>query len=213
MSRGYTLLGQPGWGSALVEAALTLCDLPFTYEKVDMRGDKKALEKLLRLNPLGEVPTLVLPGGEILTESAAIMLDLADVAPGAGLVPLNAGTRRMHFLRWLAFLVSAVYPTFTYGDVTSRYVSGKTAQDELRAATDALRLRLWAYFEALIDPKPWILGEFTALDIYVTVMVHWRPRKSWFETNCPKLDAVAVAGLALPKLKPVWEHNEFIRPA
>lgn len=213
MSERCTLFGQPGWGSALVEAALTLCDLPFTYETVDMTGDKKAREKLTHLNPLGEIPTLILPSGETLTESAAIMLYLADIVPGAGLVPLAPGKQRMKFLRWLAFLVAAIYPTFTYGDEPSRYVSGKTAQDELRAATDALRLRHWTRFEAAIDPKPWILGEFTALDIYVAVMVHWRPRKNWFATNCPKLDAIADAALALPKLRPVWEHNKFIHPA
>lgn len=213
MSQGYKLFGQPGWGSALVEAALTLCDLPFTYETVDMAGGEKAREKLTRLNPLGEIPTLILPSGQILTESAAIMLYLADVAPGAGLVPLAPGKQRTDFLRWLAFLVAAIYPTFTYGDEPSRYVSGKAAQDELRAATDALRLRHWTCVEAAIDPKPWVLGEFTALDIYVAVMVHWRPRKSWFTANCPKLDRVADAALALPKLRPVWEHNEFVRPA
>jgi GST-like protein len=209
----YTLLGQPGWGSALVEAALTLCDLPYAFEKVDMRGGGAEFQKLTRLNPLGEIPTLVLPSGEALTESAAIMLYLADVAPDAGLVPLAPGRLRTTFLRWLVFLAAAVYPTFTYGDVTSRYVSEKKAQDELRAVTDALRLRRWLQFEAAIHPEPWILGGFTALDIYVTVMVHWRPGKSWFAANCPKLDAVADAGLALPKLKAVWEHNEFLRAA
>jgi GST-like protein len=213
MSPGYTLLGQPGWGSALAEAALTLCELPFSYEKVEMGGGEKAREKLTRHNPLGEIPTLILPNGETLTESAAIMLYLADIAPGARLVPLTPGKQRMDFLRWLAFLVSAIYPTFTYGDEPSRYVSGRASQDELRAATDALRLRHWTLFEAAIDPAPWALGEFTALDLYVAVMVHWRPRKGWFTTHCPKIDAVADAALALPKLRPVWAHNGFIGSA
>ena len=133
MSTGsYTLLGQAGWGSALVEAALTLADLPFAFEVVEPRGGAAEREKLLRYNPLGEVPTLILPDGKVMTESAAIMLHLADLAPGAGLVPLVPGERRSEFLRWLVFLVAAIYPTFTYGDVPSRYVSGKAAQDELQ---------------------------------------------------------------------------------
>ncbi len=36
------------------------------------------------LNPLGQVPTLVLPDGRVMTESAAIILHLADQAPQAG---------------------------------------------------------------------------------------------------------------------------------
>jgi GST-like protein len=138
------------------------------------------------------------------------MLYLADRVPEAGLVPL-APERRAEFLRWLVFIVAAIYPTFTYGDVPSRYVGGQTAQDELRASTDAARQRYWSVLEAAVTPSPWMLGAFSALDIYVTVMVHWRPARDWFAGNCPKLDAVAAAGLALPQLKPVWERNEFIR--
>jgi GST-like protein len=211
MSQGtYTLIGQPGWGSALTEAALTLAQLPFDFETVEVRGSSAEREPLTRRNPLCEVPTLVLRSGKVMTESAAIMLHLADIAPAAGLVPLTPGERRDEFLRWLAFLVAAIYPTFTYGDVTSRYVSGKVAQDELRASTDAARQRYWSVFEAAIRPSPWALGDFTALDIYVTVMVHWRPGRSWFKANCPKLDAIAENGLALPKLEGVWERNKFI---
>jgi len=212
MTRGsYTLLGQPGWGSVLAEAALTWADLPFTFERVEVRGTPAEREKLTRHNPLCEVPTLVLPSGKVLTESAAIMLHIADAAPAAGLVPLLPGEHRTEFLRWLIFVVAAIYPTFTYGDVPSRYVGSKEAQDELRASTEAAKKRCWSVLEAAITPSPWTLGEFTALDIYVTVMVHWRPGKAWFRENCPKLDAIADAGLALPKLKGVWEHNEFLR--
>jgi GST-like protein len=205
----YTLYACPGWGSALVEAALTLCDLPFAIEPVDMKGGPAARQKLVRVNPLGEVPTLILPDGTIMTESAAIMLYLADLAPGTGLVPFEPGPRRTAFLRWLVFIVAAIYPTFTYGDDPSRWVKGKVGQDDLKASTDAARERHWSWFEAAINPDPWILGGFSALDIYVCVMVHWRPGRGWFEANCPKLVGIAKAGLALPRLKGVWERNKF----
>ena len=69
-------------------------------------------------------------------------LHLAEQAPEAGLAPA-ATTRSGRFLRWLAFLVGAVYPTFTYGDDPSRYVRGEAAQAELRAGTDAYGQRCW----------------------------------------------------------------------
>jgi GST-like protein len=146
-----------------------------------------------------------------MTESAAIILHLADLAPNAGLVPLEPSARRTAFLRWLIFIVAAIYPTFTYGDDPSRWVKDKTGQDELKASTDAARERHWAQFEAAIRPDPWVLGAFSALDIYVTVMGHWRPGREWFKAHTPKLDAISSAGLALPKLKNVWERNEFGR--
>ena len=206
----YKLFACAGWGSAIVEAALTLCELPFAIETVDMKGGPAARRQLLSVNPLGEIPTLILPDGTIMTESAAIILYLADLVPNAGLVPLEPSARRTDFLRWLIFIVAAIYPTFTYGDDPSRWVKDKTAQGELKASTDAARERHWLQLEGTIRPDPWILGGFSALDIYLTVMAHWRPRRQWFKAYTPKLDAIARAGLALPELKNVWERNEFV---
>ena len=95
---------------------------------------------LAPLNPLGQVPTLVMPDGTVMTESAAIMLHLAEVAPAAKLVPPPDHPQHTAFLRWLVFLVSAVYSTFTYGDVPKRWVAGdEDAAKALRASTDEHR--------------------------------------------------------------------------
>ena len=86
----YKLFARPGWGSVLVEAQLAWYDLPHQIEELDDLFVSAAARDTLRpVNPLAQVPTLVLPGGQVMTESAAIMLYLADVAPGAGLVPLT----------------------------------------------------------------------------------------------------------------------------
>jgi GST-like protein len=70
------------------------------------------LEELRRLNPLGQVPTLLTPEGKVLTESAAILFYLDDLCPELGLVPREKGWRRTEFFRWLMFLNAAIYPTF-----------------------------------------------------------------------------------------------------
>jgi len=48
-----------------------------------------------------------------MTESAAMVLYAADLAPSAGLVPGAGEASRPAFLRWLIYLVASVYPTFT----------------------------------------------------------------------------------------------------
>mgnify|MGYP006204951633 CR=1 FL=1 len=76
----YTLWGRPGWGSALVEAQLDWYGLPFAYETVgDLFKDPDAKARLQKVNPLAQVPTLVMPDGSVMSESAAITLLLADV--------------------------------------------------------------------------------------------------------------------------------------
>ncbi len=109
----YKLFARAGWGSALVEAQLAWYGLPFTIEEVgDLFQSAEARERLAAVNPVAQVPTLVLPDGRIMTESAAITLYLADVAGKADLVPAASETTRPSFLRWLVFLVANVYPTF-----------------------------------------------------------------------------------------------------
>ncbi len=204
----YTLWGRPGWGSAIVEAQLDWYGLPFTFEPVDdLFKSPDARLKLEKVNPLAQVPTLVLPDGSIMSESAAITLLLADITGKDSLVPPVGAPERAKFLRWLIFIVANIYPTFTYADDPSRFVSVNAARDPFRAATDAYAQKLWRQVERETG-SPWFLGErFSALDIYIDVMTRWRPKRGWFEGETPKLFAVARRADALPALKQVWNRN------
>ena len=154
----YTLLASKGCGSVVVEAAAALADLPHRVEEIEYGEPGSGRDRLMALNPLGQVPTLLLPEGEVMTESAAMVLHLAERAPGAGIAPLQADPPRIAFLRWLVFLVGAIYPNFTYGDDPSRYVSDEAAQAKLRASTDGYSQRCWQILDAAVQPIPGCWG-------------------------------------------------------
>jgi len=48
---------------------------------------------------------------------------------------------------------------------------------------------------------------FSALDLYVTVMTHWRPGRAWFEAHCPALTAVADQAALEPTVAGVLRRN------
>jgi GST-like protein len=208
VSGGYTLWGRPGWGSALVEAQLDWYGLPFAYETVgDLFKDPDAKARLQKVNPLAQVPTLVMPDGSVMSESAAITLLLADVTGSEQLVPGPGAPERQKFLRWLVFLVANIYPTFTYADDPARFVAMNAARDPFRAAADAYAQRLWRQVESEAG-APWFLGErFSAIDIYLDVMTRWRPRRGWFEAETPKLFAIVRKTDQRPELKETWRRN------
>ncbi|HKU94261.1 MAG TPA: glutathione S-transferase [Vineibacter sp.] len=206
----YKLYAHAGWGSTLTEAQLAWYGLPFELEDVgNLFRSKEAREGLAKVNPLAQLPTLVLPDGRIMTESVAITLHFADSAPaGKSLVPATPGAERDTFLRWLVFLVTNIYPTFTIGDDTSRWISGDGPRKELRETMMAYRQRLWGIVETAAGEGPWFLGaRFSALDIYVSTMTHWFPQRAWFAANTPKLHAIATRGDAVPELGAVWRRN------
>lgn len=203
-SAPWRLLAARGWGSAITEAVLTLAGIPYERDLLDP-SPGPGRDRLLAVNPLGQLPTVVLPDGKVLTESAAIVLRAADLAPHAGLVPAPDAPERTAFLRWLVFIVAALYPTFTYGDEPKRWT--EAGSDELRKSTDAHRVVLWQQLEREAV-GPWFLGErFSALDVYVSVMTRWRPGRKRLAETCPKLLAIAAAVDARPELVPVWKAN------
>jgi GST-like protein len=203
------LHGQPGWGSAIVEAQLAFYGLPFRFEAVgDLFDSAEARARLRPLNPLAQVPVLALPDGRALTESAAITLHLADLTGRDDLVPGPQAAERPDFLRWLVFLVANIYPTFTYADDPSRFVKADEAvRQAFRAEVDAYAQRLWGHVEAAAM-GPWFLGtRLSALDLYLAVMTRWRPRRDWFAAHAPRLLAAADAAAALPAVAPVMARN------
>jgi GST-like protein len=210
----YTLWGHRGWGSTLIEAQLDWYGVKFDSIWVNPLKRAEDRDRLVAVNPLAQLPTLVLEDGTIMTESAAITLMLADRAAAAGiapaelLVPPPGAPERNRFLRWLVFLVANVYPTFTIGDDVSRWISGEAPQAELLQRSNAYRERMWQIVEDAATPGPWFLGSrFSALDIYVGVMTNWNPRRAWFAEHRKKLTAIALAADKHPKLAATWQRN------
>ena len=202
------LYGEPGWGSAIVEAQLDFYGLPYDFEAIgDLFRSAESRDRLAPVNPVMQVPTLVLPNGEIMTESAAITMLLAEQTGNDALVPPPGDADRARFLRWLVFIVANVYPTYTYGDDPSRFVSNSDCRNEFRTAVDEYAMKMYLILESEAA-APWFLGKrFSALDIYLCVMTTWRPRRTWFARNAPKLHAIAAATEKLDALVPAWQRN------
>jgi GST-like protein len=198
------LYGVRGYGSAITEAMLALTERP--YEFVDVDGFEQpgiARDHLAAVNPLIQVPVLRLDDGSLMTETAAITLFLSDQFPS--LAPEVGTGDRTRFYRLLIWLVANVYPTFTYGDFPDRWAP--SAPKELVATTDQYRERLYKWLEEQVA-GPFILGEsISALDIYIAVLVAWRPRMQWFQLNTPRLAEVATLTRTIPKIHEVMKLN------
>ncbi|MEM9492026.1 MAG: glutathione S-transferase family protein [Myxococcota bacterium] len=204
----FVLFGRPGWGSVLVEAQLVWYGVPFEYRQVgDLFADPDAGRELRTFNPLVQVPTLIVDDGAVMTESAAITLWLAERFDSTELVPAPRTSERGPFLRWLLFLTSNIYPTYTYVDDPSRFVGEPAAQRAFATTVNQYAERLYSIVDSAAS-RPWFLGDrMSALDLYICTMTHWRPGRPWFEANAPALVAIADRAEALSQLARVWERN------
>ena len=204
MPEKYKILAAKGGGSMIVEGAFALAGLPLDVEYFSWTDLGLEHEEIKAINPLMQVPSLVSPDGSIMTESAAILMHIDDIAPGVGLVPPADHAKRRDFLRFLMLINTAIYPSFTYGDSPVKWLKGdEQAGKVLRETTDDHRKTLWRYAESWTG-EPWFLGDtFSAIDLYLWPMTWWRPGRDWFKTEAPKLHAIALKVEALPKIAEV----------
>lgn len=200
------ILGSQGCGSAMAEIFFHMAGIPFDREEVDYDKPGPGRDKLRSLNPLGQVPTIVMPDGSVLTETLAVAHYVHRLHPELGLIP-SGEKEFIQFQRWSVFLVASVYPTFTYGDHPEQWVSDAKAAPSLRESTDLERQKNWQMMEKAAG-SPYFLGEtFSAIDIYLAVMTNWRPREEWFAEHCPKILQVARKVRELPKVKEIYARN------
>lgn len=163
--------GVPGWGAAISEVMLTLAEIPYTFINVDgfdSDGPSRALLKTM--NPLCQLPTLILENGNVMTETAAIALMILDSRPE--LAPPVGHVERQQFQRLLIWLVTNVYPTFTYADYPERWTPDAPAQ--LKKGCIEYRKSLYMWLNDQLSAEPYAFGDqLTLLDVYIAVLRTW----------------------------------------
>lgn len=172
----YRLYWARNTGAFAPEAAMTLAGVPFERVAVDTDAGEHQGEAYRRLNPMGQVPLLILPDGTAMTESAAMLLHLADRFPEAGLAPAPGTAERAVFDRWLLFMATNLYGgtlRFYYPD---RFSTDPAAAGGVKAAA-ACDLEHWfAIVAAALDPGPFLLGgRRSAADLYLLMLASWFP--------------------------------------
>lgn len=192
------------WGSTIIELVLGHADLPCEIEYMD--ADNVRTDAFRKINPLTQIPTLVLASGEIMTESLAIALYLNAIG-GASLVPKVDDPTYPVFLRWSVFLSASIYSTAPFADHPDWFVKDKTAQIQLRDETMARVKDRFLLLEKNTK-APYFLGDkLSLIDLYLTVMSYWEPRREWFDSHCPKLMANVTHYQTTPVFQEVYKRN------
>ena len=154
-----TLYGAEGSGSIAVEAALTLLDVPYSLVEGATWAEESARDRVAAQNPMRQVPTLVLPGGEVMTESAAILLYLADAYPQARLSPKVAESSRRQYLRWMVYVSSAIYSLhWIKPDVKRIGAPPQLRETVVNAVHDRIAF-CWNNMDAQLEPGRYLIGD------------------------------------------------------
>ncbi|MEE4896693.1 glutathione S-transferase [Pseudomonas alliivorans] len=171
----YTLYGARGCGSAAIEVALELCATPYTLIDDHAWEVGPGREALKQVNPLMQVPVLVLPDGTVVTESAAILIHLGLEFPEAGLLP-RAASERSQALRALVYIATNCYVPSAIIDFPERWLPDSDQKTHRKLEAGA-RLRLYWHWQMFSDlftqPGSWHPQAPGAVEILASIASRW----------------------------------------
>lgn len=184
----YTLFGYKNSGSAAVEICLEMAGLP--YELIEAASWRKSsrVDDLARYNPLRQIPTLSTPDGEVLTESAAIIIHLGLAHPQSGILP-QAPDARAQAIRGLVFIAANCYALISIIDYPARYLPPDADKAERSRLVKGSRSRLHLHWDAFADQftgSPFLGGEQPGgLDALAVVVSKWSGTRQFLRRRQP----------------------------
>lgn len=203
---GYVLYGTKGSGAAAVEAALTLAGVAFRNVDAASWESSAGLEELKRINPLAQIPTLVLPDGTVMTESAAILIHLGLAHPSSDLLPSEA-SRRAQVVRGLVYVAANCYAAIGVIDFPERFVSepDEEVRKRIKAGTTQRLHYLWDVFADSFPARPFLTGErLGALDLLAAVVSRWSGARKHLAASRPAFSALLGKIESDPRVAPVF---------
>jgi glutathione S-transferase len=204
----YTLYCRNTAGSMAPEALLAACGADCRVVVLERGPDGSFDQSFHRINPKAEVPTLVLPDDSIMTESAAMMIHIADLHPAAGLAPAIGTPARARFLRWQVFLATQLYMSDLRLFYPERYTLKGAESEGIKARALETMMQEFAIYAEALGEGPFILGSrMSAVDIYAAMLVSWAPDVEALFARHGNLKRMYEAVLANDAVRRVWERN------
>jgi len=177
-----TLYFAPGAWSLSPHIVLREAGMDFALEQADVRT-KAVLSggTLTDVNPKGQVPTLKLADGTVLTEGPAIVQWIADQVPAKHLAPANGTMARTQLQIWLNYVSSELHKGFSP-------LFNPTLPAEAKAIFAEMLMKKLAWVDGQLAGKHYLMGsEFSVADAYLFTVTNW--------SNFVKLDISGLANL------------------
>jgi len=155
--------------SLAVRIVINEIGLNCEYESVDLKTKKTETGgDFLTISPKGEVPTLQLDNGEIVTENAIIQQYLADNAKATQLLPACGDFQRYRVLEALNYITTDIHKGFgpLFNPALPEDVKNEIFIPKLK--------KCFAYEDKQLGNNKFLMGDhFTLTDAYLFVMLFW----------------------------------------
>ncbi|HYI29316.1 MAG TPA: glutathione transferase GstA [Bradyrhizobium sp.] len=198
----------PGACSLSPHIALLEAGLPYDLVKVDLRAKKlENGDDFLGINPKGQVPTLVLDSGEVVTEGPVIVQMIADKVSAKNLAPARDSAERYKLQEWLTYINSEVHKSF--GPMFSPVLA-----DDAKAFFKDRVMGKFKYIDGALAGNDFLMGkQFTVADGYLFTMLAWAERMKFDLAAMPNLLAYKARVGARPAVQAALTKEGLMKAA
>jgi glutathione S-transferase len=122
-----------------------------------------------KVNAKGQVPALITREGSLLTENAAVLQYVADLAPAQRLAPGATELARYELQQWLSFIGTELHKQV----FAVMFTPNTPAEAKVYAVAKVLPAR-FDFLETALADKPFLVGDtFTVADAYLVTVLIW----------------------------------------
>lgn len=204
----YKLYWNPG--SAAMAPHAVLQEIGARYELIELnleRGQQRE-PAYLKLNPNARVPTLVIDDAQVIYESAAICMYLADRHPEAGLAPAIGDPARGAYLQWLAYMSNTLQTACLRYYYPTRCITNPDHAPEVASKALEDTAIIWDRIDQAIGAGPYMLGDrFSACDLYLLMLSTWQDAAPGLYDRCRNVKACVERVMARPAVIDMMRKN------
>lgn len=156
--------------------ALNELGVDFDFVPVNLQAGEGRAPGFLNLNPAGKLPVLV-DGDVVLTESAAIVLYLAEKYPEKGLLPADLAERAQVY-RWMMFAITELeQPLYRIARNSFLYAEDRRQPSDIAIAREEFT-DMAAVLERHLEGREFIVGDrISAADCVAAYVIDWASRE------------------------------------
>ncbi len=203
----YKLYWAQSTGAFVVHAALNESQASHELVVLDYDNGEHKSEPYTRINPTGEIPTLVLPDGAVLTETVAMVLHLSEVFPDTGLLPAPGSQERAMAYRWLLYMATKTY-THDLRYYPERYTTQGERTDGIKAVGLELMERSLILMDGILGKQTFLAGEQVSIaDTYLAMMSMWHPDGNAYLHKLTNIERVVEVVRSRPAIREIWDQN------
>lgn len=201
----YKLYSHDGSGGFVVEAGLVKARQDYEVITIDTVSGQQNAPAFAGINPMKQVPVLVLPDGTLMTESAAMAIYLVDKYHEHGLGPMPGTSAHAEYLRWIVFMTINLYEADLRFHYTDRYTDDPAGEAGVDRAARAHMLRGIQTMDGVLRANGGFVlrGGLTLADVYLAMVSIWYPD----EHKCAAVKANTEAVKADPDYGPIWSRH------